>query len=90
MTKIREFVIIKSMVSISEVFKSPFYWGEISMQETIDILNKAPKGSYLFRKIKNGSVTIACLYTPKILRDIEIRDCECIWQYEYFPMKGAM
>ena len=65
------------MVRISEVFKSPFYWGEISMQETIDILNKAPKGSYLFRKIKNGSVTIACLYTPKILRDIEIRDCEC-------------
>ena len=40
------------MVSISEVFKSPFYWGEISMQETIDILNKAPKEAIYLEKLK--------------------------------------
>ena len=54
------------MASISEVYTSPYYWGDIKLKETIAILEQAPPSSYLFRRLKSGSVTIASLYNSKV------------------------
>lgn len=66
------------MAGLSAVFNSPFYWGDISLEETINILEQERPKSYLFRKLKNGSVTLACLIDSKVvLREIEVKDCKC-------------
>ena len=49
------------MVPVSTICQSPFYWGEISLEETISVLEKERKHSYLMRKLKNGSITLAVL-----------------------------
>ena len=54
------------MAGLSAVFNSPFYWGDISLEETINILKQERPKSYLFRKLKNGSVTLACLTDSKV------------------------
>ena len=54
------------MAGLSAVFNSPFYWGDISLEETINILEQERPKSYLFRKLKNGSVTLACLIDSKV------------------------
>ena len=54
------------MASLSEVLNSPYYWGDISLEETIATLEREPQKSYLFRKLKNGSITLASLYDYKV------------------------
>ena len=50
------------MDSISKILKSPFYFGEISEEETKIILMKEPPHSYLFRRKTDGTITLATLF----------------------------
>ena len=69
------------MASLATIFNSPYYFGEISFEETKKILSNKPPNSYLFRKLKNGSITISTLM--KLigdywhLWDVEIKNCNC-------------
>ena len=66
------------MASLLSVFDSPYYFGEISLEETVAILGKQSNNSYLFRKLENGSITIATLIDrSNILYELEIRNCNC-------------
>ena len=68
------------MASLATIFNSPYYFGEISFEETKKILSNKPPYSYLFRKLKNGSITLAAIL--KILNkdhlvEVEIKNCSC-------------
>ena len=66
------------MALIMEVFNSPYYFGEISLMEAKNILTKEPANSYLFRKLKDGSVTMATLIdNSRYLFELEIKNCSC-------------
>ena len=49
------------MDPFSSILKSSCYFGEISEEETRNILMKEPPHSYLYRRLKNGSFTIATI-----------------------------
>ena len=68
------------MASLQSIFKSPHYFGEISLEDTKNILQQEPPLSYLFRRLKNGTVTLATLFdflSNDQLLEIEIKDCDC-------------
>ena len=68
------------MASLATIFNSPYYFGEISFEETKKILSNKPPNSYLFRKLKNGSITLAILklYGDQwCVIDVEIKNCNC-------------
>ena len=54
------------MDSISKVLKSPFYFGEISEEETKNILMKEPPNSYLLRRKTNKTITLAIIFDSLI------------------------
>ena len=64
------------MISLENVFQSPYYFGEISLYDTKNILYNEPAQSYLFRKLNNGVFTVATLQF-KYLYEVEIKDCNC-------------
>ena len=72
------------MVSRADIYNCAYYWGDISLNEAIDILKKELEHSYLLRKWKNGSVALASLITigeddqkTHHLLEIEVKDCNC-------------
>ena len=64
------------MVSLENIFHSPYFFGEISLDDTKNILAKEPAKSYLFRKLNSGSFTLATLHF-QYLYEVEIRNCNC-------------
>ena len=46
------------MDSFSTILKSPYYFGEISEEEAKKILMKEPPHTYLFRRLRNGTITM--------------------------------
>ena len=66
------------MIRLEAITSSPCYWGELSLDETMNVLEQEPSHSYLIRKWKNGSITIASLHTGlencKKLHEIKISD----------------
>ena len=64
------------MASLQTIFKSPYYFGEISLEETKSILLQEPPKSYLFRKLNNGTVTLATLRDEQLL-EVEVKNCNC-------------
>ena len=66
------------MIRLEAITSSPCYWGEMSLDETMNVLEQEPSHSYLIRKWKNGSITIASLHTGlencKKLHEIKISD----------------
>ena len=65
------------MASLQTIFKSPYYFGEISSEETKKILQNNPPRSYLFRRLENGAITLATLCFSLHLFEIEVRNCNC-------------
>ena len=68
------------MASLQNIFDSPYYFGEISLEETKRILLKEPSQSYLFRRLKSGTVTMATLFdffSNNQLLEIEVKNCDC-------------
>lgn len=72
------------MVSRADIYNCAYYWGDISLNEAIDILKPELEHSYLLRKWKNGSVALASLITngendqkTHHLLEIEVKDCNC-------------
>ena len=68
------------MASLATIFNSPYYFGEISFDETKKVLSNKPPHSYLFRKLKNGSITLAAIhkiFRIDLLVEIEIKNCNC-------------
>ena len=65
------------MVSMKSIFRSPFYFGKISLEDTKKILQKEPPKSFLFRRLKNGSITLATLEPSGKLLDVEVKNCDC-------------
>ena len=71
------------MASLQSIFKSPYYFGEISLEDTKNILLQEPPLSYLFRRLKNGSITLATLrHSSKHLFEIEVRNCNCVGNFK--------
>ena len=66
------------MIRLEAITSSPFYWGEMSLDETMNVLEQEPSHSYLIRKWKNGSITIASLHAGlenyKRLIEIKVSD----------------
>ena len=66
------------MIRLEAITSSPCYWGEMSLDETMNVLEQEPPHSYLIRKWKNGSITIASLHAGlencKKLHEIKISD----------------
>ena len=65
------------MPTFQTVYKSPYYFGEISLEEAKNILKQNPPNSYLFRREENGTVTLATLYQGRELLELEIMNCDC-------------
>ena len=70
------------MASIQTIVESPYYFGEISLDEVKNILFKEPPQSYLFRRLKNGNVTLATIVhhlksNVKFVFELEIKNCNC-------------
>ena len=65
------------MVPLSRIYNCPFYWGEITLDETINILSQEPPHSYLLRKRNKGSIALALMYVGENLLEIEVSDCSC-------------
>ena len=49
------------MDSFSSILKSPYYFGEISEEKAKNILMKEPPHTYLFRRLRNGTITIVMI-----------------------------
>ena len=49
------------MDSFSTILKSPYYFGEISEEEAKNILMKEPPHTYLFRRLRNGTITMVMI-----------------------------
>ena len=61
---------------MASILKSPYYFGEISIEETKNILLQEPHKSYLFRRLQNGKFTWAIVYDSikgKRLFEMEVR-----------------
>ena len=66
------------MASIEAICKSPYYFGDISLEETKKILLQEPPHSYLYRRLINGSITLATLrFQSKSLFELEVKNCNC-------------
>ena len=70
------------MASMQTIFESPYYFGEISVDEVKNILFKEHPQSYLFRRLKNGNVTLATIAhhlesDVKFVFELEIKNCNC-------------
>ena len=65
------------MIPLSTIYNCPFYWGEITLDETINILSQEPSHSYLLRKRNNGIITLALMFVEENLLEIEVSDCSC-------------
>ena len=62
---------------MKSIFESLCYFGEISLEETKNILKKEPPKSFLFRRLKNGCITLATLEQSGKLLDVEVKNCNC-------------
>ena len=66
------------MIRLEAIITSPCYWGEMTLDETMNVLEQEPPHSYLIRKWRNGSITIASLHAGlencKKLHEIKISD----------------
>ena len=69
------------MDPFSPILKSSCYFGEISEEETKNILMEGPPHSYLYRRLKNGSFTIATI--QEFLGEKEL--IETVVKTSYYP-----
>ena len=74
------------MDPFSPILKSSCYFGEISEEETKNILMRESPHSYLYRRLKNGSFTIATI--QEFLGEKEL--IETVVKTSYYPFYNAI
>ena len=52
-------ILSDKMVVLNQVYGCPYYWGDLSMDQAIEVLLDNPPGSFLLRNGINGSLCLS-------------------------------
>ena len=66
--------------SMTELHSLPYFWGELSLEDSKTLLLSKQKGSFILRQSKKNVIVISQLDDSLGLVDQEITQCNCIFQ----------